>query len=702
MTQNRLFLSNSTSLTLLLILLNVSSIFSQQRNYKEHVTIVRDEWGIPHIYGQKDADVAYGLAWCNAEDDFATMQESLLPAKGLLAKWKGKDGATIDFVVGLVGSREKVDSLYDSQISPEFKMYLEGYCAGVNDYAATHPKEVKVKKAFPITPKDVIVTFHYISALITAVPDQLKAVMNGKYDSVAVTFASNAFAFNPLKANDGKTLLTVNPHMRFEGWFSWYEAHLVSEEGMDIMGALFHGGTSIFVGTNQNLGWTHTWNKYDMADTYKLKMITNKKGWYEYDGKEYQLEKNDIKLKVKLKPWLPTITIKREAYKSILGPVMKSPSKDYYAFRWGAMDEVRTPEQWWRMNKATNFEEYYKILQMNALPRFNIVYADKESNIFFIDNGRVPKRNSDYDWKGVVPGNTSATMWTEVYKTDELPQVKNPDCGYVFNTNNTPYSATCDEDRIAPGTWDPHMNFRVGDNNRSLRFMELVEENERMDFEIMKRIKFDSHYPKDGKFLRSISLMKEIDEKKYPDIQPILKEMKAWDRTANPESLGATYFLVSFDYLFNLMKLDVECFIDGIPLTEEKLVEAVRHTKQHLEKYFKTINVPLKDIFRIGRGDEEYPMPGFPDALAANYAKSRKSDGKFMGNLGDTYTMFVQYGKNGVERVESLVNFGSSAHPESKHYTDQLKIWIKQQTKVMTFDKETILKNAERVYKPGN
>ncbi len=222
--------------------------FAQQRDYKNNVTIVRDQWGIPHIYGQKDADVAYGLAWCNAEDDFATMQESLLPAKGLLGKWKGKDGATIDFVVGLIGSRDVVEEMYESHISPEFKAYLAGYCAGVNDYAASHPKEVKVKKAFPINEKDVITTFHYISALITAVPDQLKAVMGGKFDSVAVTFASNAFAFNPLKANDGKTLLTINPHMRFEGWFSWYEAHLVSEEGMNIMGALFHGGTSIFVG----------------------------------------------------------------------------------------------------------------------------------------------------------------------------------------------------------------------------------------------------------------------------------------------------------------------------------------------------------------------------------------------------------------------------------------------------------------------
>jgi acyl-homoserine-lactone acylase len=354
------------------------------------------------------------------------------------------------------------------------------------------------------------------------------------------------------------------------------------------------------------------------------------------------------------------------------------------------------------MCKSKNYDEFYNALKMNALPRFNIVYADKEQNLLYIDNGIVPKRTTNFEWSKVVPGNTSKAVWTEFYKQEELPQIKNPDCGYVYNMNNTPYSATCEDGKMPKGDWDDHMNYRTGNNNRSLRFMELIEQKERVNFDDMKRIKFDNQYPKDGNFLQSISVIYKVDANKYPEIKDILVEMQNWNKKANPESIAATYFMVTIDYIFTKCKAGVENFIEGVPLDEALLIEAVTNTKAHLLKYFKTTQVHLKDIQVIRRGGEEYPMPGFPDALAANYAKKRVNDGKFEGFVGDTYTMIVEYDKNGVARLETLANYGASAHPESKHYTDQLKLWIKQQTKVMTLDKETIFKNAERVYKPGN
>jgi acyl-homoserine-lactone acylase len=679
----------------------LSFSFSQDRNYSENVTIVRDQWGVPHIYGKTDADVAYGLAWANAEDDFETMQENFLPTKGLLGQWKGKDGAPLDFVVKFLGSNEIAREKYEKEISPDFKKYLEGYCQGVNDYAAAHPEEVKVEGAFPMKPVEVVATYHYIMALITALQDQLQDVMKGELDTLGVKFASNAFAVNNLKSSNGNPLLVINPHMRFEGWFSWYEAHLVSEEGLDMMGALFHGGTSIFVGSNQDLGWSHTWNKYDLVDTYKLKMHPDNQLSYEFDGEWKTLEEHKVKLKVKLKKWLPALTVKRTFYRSCIGPVMKSKNDQFYALKWGAMGEVRTAEQWYKMNKASNFDEFYSALKMNALPRFNIVYADKEQNIFYIDNGIVPKRENEFEWKTVVPGNTSKAVWDNFYTTEELPQVLNPDCGYVFNTNNTPFTASCEDNPLVKNNWDPYMDYRTGNNNRSMRFLELIDAQERVDFDDLKRIKFDNQYPSDGTFLRSIAVIGTVDAEKYPDVKEILLSMQSWDKVARAESVAASYYLVALTYIFEKNSLSDESFIDGVDLNEEKLIEALRHTKDHLLKHFNTISVPLKDIQVIRRGETDYPMPGFPDALAANYSSPRKSDGKFQGMMGDTYTMIVEYNKNGVERVESLVNFGSSAHPESKHFNDQLDLWLKQQTKVMTFDKDEILKNAERIYHPG-
>jgi acyl-homoserine-lactone acylase len=696
---NKLF---AASIFATLFLISSETIFAQQRNYKEHVTIVRDKWGVPHIYGEKDADVAYGLAWANAEDDFETMQENLFPAKNMLARWKGKEGAALDFVVQFMGSQKIAQEKYDKEISPEFKAYLEGYCKGVNDYAALHPHEVKVKKAFPMTPIDAIATYHYMGALITALQDQLKDAFDGKYDTLAVTFASNAYAVNGRKSDNGNTIIVINPHVKFEGLFSWYEAHLVSEEGMDIIGALFHGGTSIFLGTNRNLGWAHTWNKYDLVDCYKLKMNPENKLQYEFDGKWKNLEAHKAKLTVKLKKWLPAISVKKKYYNSVLGPTLQSTNGDFYSLRWGAMNEVRTGEQWWKMNKANNFDEFYETIKMNALPRFNIIYADKDQNLYYIDNGIVPKRKEDCNWSGVLEGNTSKTLWTEVYKTEELPQVLNPDCGYVFNTNNTPYTATCDADGMKKNAlWDGYMNFRTGNNNRSLRFLELIEASERVNFDDLKRIKFDNQYPKSGKFIESIKIIDTLNIEKYPEVKDILLTMRGWNRKASGESVEATYFMLTFDYIFNKYNFGDDKFLDGIPLTEADLVEALLNAKAHLMKYFGTLNVPLKDIQVIKRGNEEHSMPGFPDALAANYGKKRTTDGKYVGFVGDTYTMIAEYDTDGIVRLETLVNFGASAHPESKHYNDQLKLWIKQETKTMTFDKSIILKNAERIYKPG-
>jgi acyl-homoserine-lactone acylase len=383
------------------------------------------------------------------------------------------------------------------------------------------------------------------------------------------------------------------------------------------------------------------------------------------------------------------------------GPVIKSKQGDFFAIRWGAMNEIRTGEQWWRMNKAKNFDEFYKVLEMNALPRFNVIYTDKEGTLFFLDDGIVPKRQGDYDYTGVVPGNTSKTLWSDFYTPDDLPQMKNPDCGYVFNTNNTPQRATCEENCKIYGEWDEHMGFRHGNNNRSERFMKLIDEKDRVNFDDIKRIKFDNQYPKNGAFVNSISSIFEVKADKYPDVKELLDAMQRWNRKAEPDSVAPTYFMLAFDYVFQKNDYNDQQFLTGIPLDEPLMIEAVRHAKAHLLKHFGTVQVPLKQIQIISRGGVDYPMPGFPDALAANYGKKR-DDGKYEGFVGDAYTMIVEYDKTGPVRIESLVTYGASSKPESKHYADQLqKLWIHQQTKTMTLDKATILKNAERVYQPG-
>ncbi len=684
------------------LLLASSSLFAQTttRDYANNVTIARDKWGVPHIYGKTDPDVAYGLAWAHAEDDFKTIEETVLMTKGMNGLINGKDGAITDFFVHAMGITRVVDAKYETDITPEFKRYLDGYAAGLSAYAAAHPKQVRIKKAFPLTGKDMIKGYTLRMILISYAHGKVEDIVKGKFDVPEVK-GSNAFALAPPKTDNGNTLLCVNPHVPFEGAFSWYEAHLKSDEGMDIIGALFPGGVTVFLGTNQNLGWSHTWNGLNLTDVYRLKMNPDQKNQYWYNGKWEDLELGKAKLRVKIKKWLPRIPVGKKIYWSKFGPTFKSPNGDFYSIRFPSNMDIRAAEQWFRMNKATNKAEFMTAVKMNALCRFNIIYADKKGNVSFIDDGMIPQRDNSLDWTLPLRGDTSLYLWETWLPTYSMPQIHNPNCGWVYNTNNTPYEATCDGENIPVGTFSKNMGFRKGMNNRSLRFKALMEQYPKVGFEEMKKIKFDNSYPSTGLFIQSV--MSQLDnDYGNTDLNALRDRMLKWNRTASPDDVDAPLFMICIEYIFKKKDYDDNHFRREIEIGKELFAEALAYTQANLMDHFGTTLVPLKDIQRIKRGNVEMPMPGFPDAIAANYSKQNKENGKYYGYVGDSYTMLVEYDANGPIRIESLSPFGASANPQSPHYTDQLPLFSTQQTKVMSMDWEQIKKDAERIYHPGN
>ena len=224
---------------------------------------------------------------------------------------------------------------------------------------------------------------------------------------------SNTFGFNSTKTKDGNTYLAINTHQPLDGPVSWYEAHLCSDEGTNIIGALFAGSPNILIGANENLAWAHTVNQPDKTDVFELEMHPNKKLHYRIDNEYLKLEKYKADLRFKILGI--SIPIKKKYYQSIYGPTLKNNS-GYYSIRTPALFEIRALNQWWLMNKAKNFSEFYNALKMKALPGYNIGYADKNDTIFYISNGLIPIRNKGYDWENVVPGNTRKTLWTKTTK----------------------------------------------------------------------------------------------------------------------------------------------------------------------------------------------------------------------------------------------------------------------------------------------
>ncbi len=695
----------SLSLGLMLIAASVSAEKNAKQeneknktDYASNVTIVRDEWGVPHIYGKTDPDVAYGLAWVSCEDNFPIVQETFLSAKGLMGIHKGKDGAIIDFFHHAIGTEKLIDEKFLTY-SPEFIEYLEGYAAGLNDYAEMFEEKVLLKKLFPLDARDISRAYFVSLAFNSNVHKKIQDIVEGKFDMNEAA-GSNAMAYSSTITDDGLTYLCINPHQPMEGHFSWYEAHLVSEEGLDIIGALFPGGTSIYLGTNRHLGWAHTSNNINSVDVYRLEMHPKNKLMYQFDDEWLALEERPVKLNVKLKKWMFKLPVKKSTYWSVHGPVIKSKSGDFFALRYPALMEVRAPEQWYRMNKATNFYEFKEALKMNAMPKYTITYADKNDNIFFIDNGMVPVRDTSMDWCGVLPGNTSQTVWNEWYPVDLLPQIHNPECGYVYNMNNTFAEATCSDWNI-PSVYPDNMGFIKHNTNRSERFIELINQYPVLSFEDMKTIKFDKELPQSSAFISSMQNLFELDESLYPEVADILRLVKSWDKKATADSKPASVMLPMLEYIFKIKKYGSSVFGEGMYVDDEMYVDALRYTKDYLLKYFGTIEVPLAEMQRIRRGALDLPMPGFPDVLAAAYSKPAK-DGRFVGWIGDSYTMFVAYDKNGPVRIESLHPYGTSSNPDSPHFNDQMSLYSKQQTKTLTMDKATIFKNAKKIYHPNN
>lgn len=202
------------------------------------IQIVRDSWGVPHIFADQDHEVAYGLAWANAEDDFGTMQELLIAGQGRSGQLMGKDGAKRDFLLHAFGIKDIVDAKFDSVFTEEFKEYLDGYAQGLNSYAESYPEEVLLSGLFPIAGKDLVYGNVFAACIVSGGHNEVAKIIKGDYDGGSTWLGSNAMAFNPNKTADGSTILVVNPHQPMEGPFSWYEAHLCSNEGLNIVGGL--------------------------------------------------------------------------------------------------------------------------------------------------------------------------------------------------------------------------------------------------------------------------------------------------------------------------------------------------------------------------------------------------------------------------------------------------------------------------------
>lgn len=681
-----------------LLLLVHYGLFAGYVYQKENVQIVRDTFGVPHIYGKTDADAAYGLAWAHSEDAFRLIQYNLLAAKNKLGSVLGKQGVLFDFAMQFFSVDSLVEQRYETDLSPEFRKIVEAYAQGLNDYAVAHPGEVLVKNTFPFSPQDIIKGYVCTGILLAGAGLDLKAVKENRmhefFQPNEKGSGSNAMAIAPSRTEDGKTWLLVNSHQPIEGQMAWYEAHINSEEGWNALGGLFPGGLSIFVGCNPYLGWAHTTDYHNFGDIYELKVSRDKKRYF-YDGQWRPFSFKTAHLQLRLGKLL--LKVKRSIPLCEYGPVFKT-KQGWYALRYPSAMDIRSAEEWYKMNKARNLTEFQDALRMDALPLFNVTYGDRDGNIFFISNGRIPLRDSALNWNRPVPGTSSKYKWTDMLPYERKISYLNPSCGFLFNCNGTPLQATA----YAENSRDYFVGMQLFTYNRNERFSRLLNEHTgKFSWEDFHKIKFDKAYDPDGSYQRNFKALFTLDEHKYPDLKDAIQKIKAWNREGNADDSNASLGMLTDKFLATKDKMPFGfLMIREKPLTEDQVVSALRQAQHFLLKRYKTLDVPLGAIQRLSRGDKDLPISGLPEVPRAVDSKFDHQKGFYKMTAGDGYMQFVRFDKDGPE-INSISPFGASTHPESKHYTDQMQRFVQEQFKRMSLKKEEVLRSAERIYHPG-
>lgn len=678
------------------------------------VRILRDSWGVPHIFGVRDADTAYGLAYAHAEDDFLTIQQAFLAARGHLASVYGVDAAPNDYMVHLLRVWDTIDARYDDDISPEMHHMLDAYADGLNHFAALHQDET-LPGLFPVNGRDIAAGFiHKIPLFygLDGVLGELFAAerqqpVSAQSDPTAFLlpdginqYGSNTFSIAPSRTANGETLFAVNTHQPWEGLATWYEAHTHSEEGLDVVGGLFPGAPTIALGHNRNLGWSFTVNSPDLVDVYVLDINPDNPDQYRFDGEWRDLEVRQSPIKVKLLGRI-SWTVKRETLWSVYGPTVRQ-DHGTYAIRYAGIGEVSFVEQFYHLSKASNLEQWQQAMREGSVPMFNTGYADKEGNIYYVYNAKLPIRSQQYDWSVYLPGDSSDTLWTEYLPFDQLPQVLNPSSGFVQNSNSSPFQTTMGNGNPEEADYPATFGIETQMSNRALRSLELFGSDGAITESAFQTYKYDMTYSEASDmpvFVSAILANQTATDAAAVEAAELLAD---WDLVASPESQGATIALLTLHFAIDGQGVE----INGSKLTESVmpttvLMDSFREAIDYLLEHYGSVNVAWGDVNRLRRGEVDLAVGGGADLLHATYG-TLQEDGRIRINTGDCYIMLVSWDADGQLNSQSIHQYGSSTLDQtSHHYADQSPLFASRQLKPVWMEESEIRDHLEMEYRPG-
>ncbi|MBT7524409.1 MAG: acylase, partial [Candidatus Marinimicrobia bacterium] len=614
-------------------------------------------------------------------------------SRGRSSEYWGEKYISNDYLVHTLGFSELADQ-WESEQDPELKMIYSNFVDGMNAYAENNPNNIddENKIVLPVTTKDVNMQGMYVVFTRFIGGDDLGRVQ--KWPDMG----SNTYAIGPKKSASGNTMLVQNPHLPWSNEFLFTEYHF-NLNGRNMYGANLVGMPGIAIGFNESLGWSHTDNTIDNSDTYELNLKGN---GYELDGEETKFDSTK-----------KTILIKKDdgslqeneltILKTLHGPVIKKTKDKVIAIRLVGLDRANMFLQWWKMLNSKNFDEFESALKMAQIPFWNVMYADKFGEIFYLFNGLVPKRQQDSweYWNRIIPGGKSEDIWTDVHSYEDLPKLRNPESNWLQNANDPPWTSTIPmvlDPNDYPGYMAPKvMHFRPQRSAKMLIDDPSITFDELVSYKLSTKVEFADRILDD--------LFLAIDDFGSANSKKAKKLLQKWDRKADVNSIGMLLFYhwskkFSVDDNSTYTKPwninDPVNTPDGLS-DPQKAVKLLDESVIEIEEKFGRLDIKWGDYYRIKYNGIDLPANGIDGRLGVfRVAWPGKSTDKnmYVGG-GDSWVSVIEFGQK--IRAKALLSYGNSTQKDSPNNGDQLELFSKKELRDIWFYETELIPNIVKV-----
>ncbi|MVN91877.1 penicillin acylase family protein [Mucilaginibacter aquatilis] len=696
----------------------------------KQVTIIRDNWGVPHIYGKTDANVVFGLMYAQCEENFKGIERNYLYQLGKQAEVDGDSNLYTDVQLQLIADSAQAIKEYRNS-SPDFKKLLDAFADGINYYLYKHPtvkplvlKHFKPWYALMFTDGSVAATVtggitlnetrKFYGDTIKSASIQLEtlSIEDRVFDK---EIGSNGFAISPKKSASGNAMLYINPHVPF---YFRSEVHLVSQQGLNAYGAVTWGQFFIYQGFNAHCGWMHTSSNADVADAYAEKIVQKGSKWlYEYKGALKPVTTRQLIINCKNGNVVEPVKIM--GYYTHHGPVLGSRNGKWLALKANNRSYNALLESW-LITKANNYAQYQKAMNLLQNATNNTLYADDKGNTAFWYGNFIPKRNAKLDWTQPVDGTTTNTEWQGLHPLDEIVQVRNPASGWIQNCNATPYESAgiSNPDSLKyPAYMAPN-----GQNYRGVNATRLLNNENKLTLDQLIAVGYNRHLAAFDVLLPPLfKAFERANEKQKSTLETAIEILKKWDRRAGINSVGTTLGVEYGTLLFTLLPRP-ESSEAGTYQTErvkalmksmndEQIIQIFIEAIENLNNRYGTWNIAWGEVNRYQRPADgvtfDDAQPSLPAASVASVfgqlpsfvSKSMNGTKKRYGYSGNSFIAAVEFGPK--VRAKTVITGGQSFEPASKNFINQAQMNLDGKFKDVLFYENDVLKHAVTTYHPG-